>query len=295
MPTEAPIPHAAPAAGPRPGVGSRFVARWLRRRGRRRRLAILLGLLACFIATPLLVALGLSRATPAWWTRVQTLAPDAASQAESLEAAAMAQASLVRPGATTDGRWRSEPWSVSLSEADANAWLGERLPRWVESRGDEVRWPRPVRAVRVAFHEDSIWLGALVLDAAADGNAAASIGPARDPQDQPASVLSVALTPRMDDAGQLWLAAGSVGVGRLTLPPGTLRWAQHHPRASPLLPTTLADQPELAALLDVLRGATPASIEPSLGLGDGRRVRLLNIKAREGRLELTCQTEAKRD
>lgn len=242
-------------------------------------MAILLALIPCVIATTLLFALALSRLTPAWWVSVYAIAPEAAAQAERLEAAAMAQASLVRPGAKDGAVWRSEVWSVSLSESDANAWLGERLPRWVESRGNEIRWPAAVRGVRVVFREGAIWLGAQVRESEG-GDASAQ------------SIVSVGLTPRVDEGGRLWFSASSVDVGRLSMPPMVLRSARRDPGGSMLVPDSMSRRPDLAPLIDVLMGAVPAAADPVMSLGDGRRVRLLSMRVRDGRLELTCRTEA---
>jgi hypothetical protein len=267
------------------GVARLFrVLGWRGKRPRHRvlrRVGVGVALVLCALTTGGLVALGLSRSTPRWWTRVEVMDAASVAQAEALEAAALAQASLVRPGARTGARWQSEPWSISLSEADANAWLGERLPRWVQSRADEDGrrgWPEGVRHVRVVFREGAVWLAALVREQ--EGN---------EPAD---TVLSVAVGPTVDASGKLWVEARSVGVGRLTLPPMVLSPARDDPARAPMLPSAIASRPEIAALLDILAGDAPASVEPRLALGDGRRVRLLSIHAREGRLELTCRTEA---
>jgi hypothetical protein len=43
--------------------------------------------------------------------------------------------------------------------------------------------------------------------------------------------------------------------------------------------------------LDALAGRAPAFKEATVKLEDGRHVRLVGIKALEGRAELTCRTE----
>jgi hypothetical protein len=238
-----------------------------------------LALIPCLIATALLVMLAMSRSTPAWWSAAYELGPEADAQAESLEAAAMAQASLVRRGEVDGTLWKSEVWSVSLSESDANAWLGARLPRWVESRGSQIRWPAVVRGVRVVFRDGAIWVGAQVRESEGEGRSAESI-------------VSVGLVPRVDEAGRLWFGASSVGVGRLTMPPWVLGGARRNPDGSVLVPDSLSQRRDIGPLLDVLAGAAPAANEPVMSVGDGRRVRLLSMRVREGRLELTCRTEA---
>jgi len=245
-----------------------------RRRRRFRRPWVAAGLALCAAGTAALAALALTRATPAWWRPIDPADPATIDAAQAVEHAVVRQLSALRPAAsppaTPDASWRSETWSVSLSQADANAWLAARLPRWLESREKRVLWPAGVREVRVGFGDGVVRLGVRL---AADGR-------------EQIAVAHVAPDLRAD--GSLWLPASWFSIGRLPVPGA---WALGGADPGDYLPADLARLPQVRRLADVLGGAAPLVNAAVIRLEDGRRVRLLRIAAREGRLELTCRTE----
>ncbi len=191
---------------------------------------------------------GVSRAAsaPHWWNPPRPTSARVIRNAEELEGAAMAQLTLVREG--------NAPWSVSISQHDANDWLAARLPLWLESRGQQL--PAQVRTVSAAFTGEGVYLGAKV---------------------QPGGrVFWVLVEPRVDDRG-LWLTAVRAGMGDVPVP-------VDQALASDLLP------PEARA---VLRGERLALADASTTVDGSRRVRLVHLRSFPGSLEVSAVTEGR--
>jgi hypothetical protein len=202
------------------------------------------------------LCIALSFARPSWWV---DLAPDDgrdAAAAEQLENAVISQLSLARPGEGGGEGYRSEPWTVSVSQEDANAWLMTRLKPWAASRGIDL--PAGLDAAQVE-------LGPGVVRAAARVRLG---GRGR--------FLVAVLSPEVNGEGRLRLLPRRLGIGALVGPAALGQSA-----AGALLP-------EGASSLLTNAGA---ALEPVIRLSDGRRVRLLELAVRSGRLELTCRTE----
>lgn len=254
----------------------------MRSRTRRRRALVWLGVILAALATPIFGAYLLSRATPAWWTRAEQASSievggvpaDWPARAAEVENAVVAQLSLVRPGRWhADGVWRSEPWSVSISEADASAWLATRLPRWVKNREGDSAWPPQVAQVRVAFTSDRIIAGAMLRNG---GNAS--------------QIMGVEVHPYVDSVGALRVPATKVRIGRVALPAAWLFGAITS-RADDFIPKEVLETPTARAVSDALRGEAVLTRNAVIRLDDGRRVRVLNMSPQDGRMDLTFQTE----
>jgi hypothetical protein len=226
----------------------------------------------------LLAALGvlLARSTPSWWRPADPDAPGTRLAAEALEHGVVNQVHAWRPRAGAaggGGAWRSEPWTVSLSEGDANAWLAASLPKWLANLDKPARLPPELSELQVAFASGVVRIGGRIAHAGAG------------------HTLSASVRPEIRADGSLWLAATWVRLGRMPVP------------ASWLLERAMDDASELGgaalrsregrAAARVLAGMEPAAREPELRLADGRRVRLLRIEAREDQLWLTCRTEGR--
>ena len=54
-----------------------------------------------------------------------------------------------------------------------------------------------------------------------------------------------------------------------------------------------ASSPEIRDIVAALSGERPAMATPIIRIGDGRRVRLLNLEPRDDALYITCQTLAR--
>ncbi len=247
-------------------------ARSLRDPHRLARLAAVLFGGALLLVAVLSYAHDLTRRIPEWWAGEITIDPDAAQQVEN---GLVAHISAVRPVAAGLGAgepWHSEPWSVSLREDDANSWLNARLPAWLLNKKSPIHWPREVASLRVRFEDGQIRLGAEVLD-----------GTER-------VIAGVTLAPEMRPDGSLWLRSSGVNVGALPAPGWAvgltrLAFAGH-------IPAEVRDLPETRAFFGSLSGDNAIFQNALARIDGGRRVRLLAIAPRQGRLDLTFRTEA---
>ncbi len=199
----------------------------------------------------------MSGRTPSWWARAVEVGADAPERAGALErgfASALHQ---------TD---RPTPWRVDFSERDANAWLADRLPRWLANQ--DLEWPGALSTPRVRFERDRVTIGVALLHS---GGRVASV--------------SFALRVRDDGAVVLKHARAQIGMASLPALPG--RGA-----VTDLLRSAGHDEDTLeATLLSALRGERALVDDASLLLEDGRRVRLLDLSPQDGRLRLTLTTE----
>ncbi|MFZ4573238.1 MAG: hypothetical protein ACOYN0_02505 [Phycisphaerales bacterium] len=253
----------------------RLHERW-RAYTRRRRALLVGGLSLAAIVTVALVMVGLARVPPAWWHPVDGASADVGARAEKLENAMMGHVSLVRPRASGPTRpgvsFQSEDWRLSLRSEDANAWLAARLGLWLEHRGADRGVRTQFESVQVQFGEQRLRMGALLM---------------KDGREQ---VVGVSARPVVRSDGSLWFEEPIIEAGRLSVPAS---WAAGflRARAERYLPAAMREQPAGRELLEIMAGERPALREAVLRLEDGRRVRLLAITPREGRVEFLCRTE----
>lgn len=240
-----------------------------------------LGLVA-FASVAILVGYLLAGARPGWWTAVDTQAPETVETAKRLHLAMtnlLNQRRDAADGLEQAEAFRSAPWTVSLPADDANAWLNIEMPRWLRSSPTTPSaWLDIIDQVRVDFDGTSIRAGVEVNT------------------EEGHRRLWVTVDPEIDPNGSLWMRARTVHLGRLSLPASwildraeaDLEQALKVPDA---IPGELRDLPEARALISAFRGEQPVAIDPVIRLFDGRRVRLLELAPRDGRLLITCQTE----
>jgi hypothetical protein len=232
------------------------------------------------IAVGVLSARSLTRAAPSWW---QNTAPstDRADRARDLENAAVSQLYLARkPSADAPApglSWQSEPWSVSLRDTDVTAWLTSRLPRWLEGQRGMPEWPDELSQFQVRFDDNAVRVGVRVQSPPGDPNARTRY-------------VSATFIPEIDDRGSLWLRTTWAHMGRLPVPAS---WIIGDRADAGLIPANLLQHPDAAAFLNVARADAPLAVDPVATLEDRRRVRLLNLRIRDGRLELTMRTESR--
>ncbi|MEL6329981.1 MAG: hypothetical protein AAFR38_09980 [Planctomycetota bacterium] len=245
--------------------------------GRRaRRLIVAVGLVAAAGVTVAVVAgTQLSRLSPLWWRPLDPSDQRVVTRALVQENQAISTLHRVRPGSWTDlgdrTVWLSEPWFHEIDDESATAWLSGRLPGWLAAEFGLDEWPEELSEVQVDFADGAIRVGARL-----GGR-------------ERGRVLSATLRPRVDDDGSLWLDAAGVAVGRLPLP----TWwviGEAKAGAAERLPD-LDGLPDAGVVADALMGREPVMDSAVLRLADGRRVRLLAIRVRNGKLEVLCQTE----
>ncbi|MBL8963768.1 MAG: hypothetical protein JNK70_06825 [Phycisphaerae bacterium] len=241
--------------------------RQIRARWRRARLwivSISLGLIA-FVAGTAGTAWWLIGSEPPWWTALPPTGPGAAAVGQDLENAVVNHLHATRPA--------GETWSVSISASDANDWLASRLVKWLASREPSIDWSTLHRSV-VDFRDGRIFIGAKFLPSSGGDGV----------------VVWGVVIPGIDDQGRLWLRADGVNLGRLPLP---MRAFTASPRglAMRAIPGGIGRTAPARDAAEMLDGKRPLASTPILTLADRRKVRLIGIAAREGRLELTCQTQ----
>jgi hypothetical protein len=233
------------------------------------------------------MGLMLAQATPGWWAKIDPRDKGVLEAAQRVENGAATQLTKIRKSEPAPGSMgASEPWTIKLTAADANAWLAARLRPWLESQeGEKFTWPRDLDGVQVEFRGGRIYVGASIHKPGEEGK-----------KDSKRQVLSAALRPELRADGGLWMPASWVSVGRLSLPPswmlprsrreGNYAKNKHIPDPTGML----AEVPQLSDLLGALAGERPAMQMAIIKIGDGRRVRLLGLEPRDGALYITCQT-----
>lgn len=232
--------------------------------------------LALGITLAFAASVSLTRAAPSWWTNPRDNDATRALATE-VENAAVSQLYLARSqanGAPPEGTsWASEDWRVALHEEHINAWLAARLPRWLEGQPGVPEWPDDMSQLQVRFEPDAVRAGVRV-----------------DTQDGH-RFLTASFKPEIDDRGALWLTASWIHVGRLPVPASWVIGSETRPDGA--LPAELIDTPEAAAMLSMIQGKEPMLRVPLLDLEDNRRVRLLDVRVKSGRVELTMRTETR--
>jgi hypothetical protein len=208
---------------------------------------------------------------PAWWRDVKAADPATIDTASQVENGVVTQLSEVRPAdPEAKGGYKSREWSVSISAADADAWLATRLKQWVENQGGH--WPQQLTSVQVEFSSGVIKVGV------------------RQEEGGSARFVYVEAAPELRADGSLWLLPRGMGAGAMPLPMGVVRNEVREAVINRLPPgSTKRQQAEEA--IEVLAGQRPALKDAVVKLEDGRCVRLLKIAVFEGRIELTCRTE----
>lgn len=216
---------------------------------------------------------------PDWWRQVDPGDPMTIRIGEAIENAIVTQ--LHRVERETDeayegsesGAWRSREWAFAITASDANAWLNTRLPKWLQDSEPDLDWPRAVHELQVDFDEALIRVGVLLRGRGGERQ-----------------IVSATLTPELREDGSLWMRAAWVHIGRLPVPAswvldqGEVQTRRH-------LGEQAAEVSRQEALFRVFAGDLPAMEDASVRLGDGRRVRIMRLQPRRGRLEVVCRTE----
>ncbi len=223
-----------------------------------------------------MVATLLAGKTPAWWRSVNVAASSTQQLAVAFENAVSNQLTQVRPAAADlepGERWHSEPWGISIEPREVNAWLNARMPAWLASRGDLREWPPQLEELQVDFDQGLIRVGVQVSTP------------------KGSQIVTAHLRPSVDEHGAMWIPAERLDIGRLPLP---ARWVLPSAEgwASDAVPSEFGERADLSLMFDVLSGIV-SSEHPVVPLPDGRQVRLLEVHARDGHLELLCRTEAR--
>ncbi|MFI4854722.1 MAG: hypothetical protein ACIAQF_07055 [Phycisphaerales bacterium JB065] len=227
----------------------------------RKQRMIQLAALAMVAILTLMIGVGWWLAThpPHWWQETDAKSAQVRQTSRAVENWAVSTMTRAHP----DG----EPWAVTLTEEDANAWLAVRLPMWVES--ERGVWPEGIRSVRVRFHDGRIILGADI----------------REPGDDQPRIVAAAFRLRIEENGKSSLDIDWTQINRLKLPGsvGVNRLSEWLNSAGE---EEIADQ-----LASLIRGELESD---TLGwkLEDGRRVTVHALSIEAGEVRLVCSTNS---
>lgn len=224
-----------------------------------RNTTIAIALLAVAIACVMVARTwSLAAQPPEWWNVAGELdEAAAAARAEAVERGVSAALYAARPAP-------GQPWTVELRSQDANAWLRERLPRWLHNRG--AAWPEGVSAPRVHLDGGVISVGFAV---------------EREPGGA-ARVVGVCFRPELDAAGALRVRNVRASLGRVSLPAAAgLDW----------LPAEWMEEGRGDRLAAIISDGAPLVEEARVELDDGRLVRVVGIEVVSDRLRVTCVDE----
>ncbi|MEC9373100.1 MAG: hypothetical protein VYC34_04620 [Planctomycetota bacterium] len=206
-----------------------------------------------------LATMTLIREAPRWWRSVDTSDTATLELGEKVEHAMLHTFSKRRPEGVA--------WSVAISANEANAWLNTRLPRWVTNRG--LGWPESLDQIQAQFNDDKISLGFRILT-----------------DDGGQQIVAATVAPMVDDRGSLWLTIDRALAGRLDLP---RNWTIA--RLREWLPEQMMKRESTERVVNALAGDAPLLVDAAIKLDDARQVRILDIRAKDGGLLITCVTE----
>lgn len=221
-------------------------------------------------AVSVAVAIGfaMARSAPSWWVDVDAADPRNIELAELVQNGALSH--LFEDRQSLVGG--SVEWPVKMTDEAANAWLNIKLPEWFAKISDGLAWPDSVQQLQMVFDNGTVRIGARVRT---------EIG---------TRIYSCAIVPELHEDGSLWMKAHTVSMGRLTLPAG---WVLSGADASAAkyIPEQLRGTAEAEALFEKLTGQLPLFDVAEVSLGDGRRVRLLGLRVRDGTVIAHCVTK----
>lgn len=225
------------------------MGRWLRR-------IVISLVLTAIVATVAIVALRRTFGPPEWY------APPAGVEAEAL--AEQVEYRVVE--VMQQVRDPREPWTVRVTDAQANAWLSARLPEWVRQQGAEA-WPPALRAPQVRC---------------ADGELTLALVAGRGPINVSATAVLGIAGPKLVDVPELTVVSVDVGRGPL----GASAFREIAGLVDDAEATALADDP--AGWLDRrLQGWLDDGAY--LRLVDGREVGLRDARFDDGAMVLTFE------
>jgi hypothetical protein len=212
-------------------------------------IAMLIAVGFVIVAVALLAMAG---SQPRWWEETGVAPNDAPRLAEEVERGVGTALHRGRP----DG----QPWTVEITQDEANAWIVDRLPRWLANQG--VRNAEKLPEIRVAFQGGTILVGL-------------------KPRGQE-RMATLSVSPRVE-AGEVWTPATGLRVGRMPLPASLLR-----ERGLDYVPEPYRSDDGAILAASTLAGDVPAP--STVELADGRFVRVVEIRVEDARLLLTCVT-----
>lgn len=225
---------------------------------------VLIGAVSVAVA----IGLAMARSAPSWWIDIDATDPRNIELAELVQNGALSH--LFEDRQSLVGG--SVEWPVKMTDEAANAWMNIKLPEWFAKISDGLDWPESVQQLQMVFDNGTVRIGARVRT---------EIG---------TRIYSCAIVPELHEDGSLWMKARTVSMGRLTLPAS---WVLSGADASAAkyIPEQLRGTAEAEALFEKLTGQLPLFDVAEVSLGDGRKVRLLGLRVRDGTVIAHCVTQ----
>lgn len=199
-------------------------------------------------------------AKPAWWNPPQASDPVVRELADTVEMRVIEETHKVR-----------EPldiWRVRVTEEQVNAWLSSKLHAWVEHEYGKS-WPPELGRVQVHFGEGAAHAGIEIFGDESDS----------------AHIASAQCRLELTEDGALRVLTERVSLGRVALPSTNVEAISTF--ITERFPNTV-DIDALDQAIAILTGNEP--IDPVFELGDGRRVRLVEVELHDGEALLGCRT-----
>lgn len=224
---------------------------------------VLVGALSVAVA----VGFALARSAPSWWVDVDATDPRNIELAELVQNGALSH--LFEDRQSLVGG--AVEWPVKMTDEAANAWMNIKLPEWFAKISDGMQWPDSVTQLQMVFDNGTVRIGVRVRT------------------DVGTRIYSCAIVPELREDGSLWMKARTVSMGRVTLPAGWVL-SGADTRAAKYIPEQLRGTAEAEALFEKLTGQLPLFDVAEVSLGDGRRVRLLGLRVRDGSVIAHCVT-----
>ena len=225
---------------------------------------VLIGAISVAVA----IGLALARSAPSWWIDIDSADPRNIELAELVQNGALSH--LFEDRQSLVGG--SVEWPVKMTDEAANAWMNIKLPEWFAKISEGLEWPDSVQQLQMVFDNGTVRIGARVRT---------EIG---------TRIYSCAIVPELHEDGSLWMKAHTVSMGRLTLPASWVLGGADA-SAAKYIPEQLRGTAEAEALFEKLTGQMPLFDVAEVSLGDGRRVRLLGLRVRDGTVIAHCVTK----
>lgn len=219
----------------------------------------------------ILITLALVRSSPRWWRTILREDPATVVLARQVEHKLIKLINDHPPIPGAAGKpWKGDPWNVTLTPDETNAWLNVRLPMWLANRQRDFHWPRNLSDLQVDFGPEEITIGARVRSG------------------DRYQVLTATLRPRIEAGGKVWMPARWVNLGRLAVPAS---WVLERARsgAAEYVPPTLRNLEQTQRLFRAFEGEEPIT-DRDVIKWDHNYIRIIDIQPRDGVVEVTCQT-----
>ncbi len=200
---------------------------------------------------------------PDWWAPADADSADTVAVGESTENRILTEIGKV------SGRESGRPWTLELSESQANAWLGTRLPKWAASQLPNSFLQDRVSETHVRLEPGRIRIGLRI-----HRKSSQQMGDGDPSAGQP---ISVTFVPVVDSSGNFALQIDSLQAGQFPVPVAM-------GKSFLTRRLKLDASHELTAILE----GTPAPL--SVERSGGRTVHLDDIAIEDGRLTLWLRT-----